>query len=80
MKTTVNSIVAALSFFGGSGAWAEDKPYVTLRSLTAPLAIQLAHAWDAGEDFLRTQPYKLRECRWRRPGFIVRACRSSPCL
>ena len=44
MKKIVISIFAACSVFGLSGSWAEDTPYVNLRSLTAPLATQLALA------------------------------------
>ncbi len=44
MKKKVVSFFAVLSVLGLLGAWAEDAPYVTLRSLTAPLATQLALA------------------------------------
>ena len=44
MKKTVVGILAVCSMLGPPASWAEDKPYVTLRSLTAPLATQLALA------------------------------------
>ena len=44
MKTTAFGIFVAVSLIGSPTTWADDAPYVTLRSLTAPLATQLALA------------------------------------
>ena len=37
-------VIITSSLIGAPASWAEDSPYVTLRSLTAPLATQLALA------------------------------------
>jgi uncharacterized protein GlcG (DUF336 family) len=44
MKRIYPGILAACLAMGAAHAWAQDRPYVTMRSLTAPMASRLALA------------------------------------